>query len=69
MKPDSGVDVIGEIISGVRWRLFKEFEKADEPGRVDIGHQLDALAEVRRELQTIINEVSESGRIDRLRAG
>ena len=64
-----GEDVIGPIVERVRWRLFREFEKADISGRIEIGHQVDALAAVSRELQIILNEVNESGRIDRLNTG
>lgn len=59
-------EVIDAIIEGARQRVFKEFEKADPMERMQIGAKLDALADVRRELQSVINEASESGRIARI---
>ncbi len=48
--------LLERVVREARYRIFREFEKASPDQRELIGHKADALAEVRRTLETIIEE-------------
>jgi hypothetical protein len=51
-------DALDAIFDALRWKLFRDFERADASGRFQIGHQLDVVALVRRDMMSAINEVT-----------